>query len=147
MVDRFFPPNVSIKRTRKWATHNHWILGVFPPSDQINSGTAVDPQQDPYKLCWLVVEPYPSEKGWSSSDWIIIPTIGENKIRSNGPNHQPAYKPQLVQTNPPQMQDVKTHGSCHLHMDSQDSWMMISWMMIIPNVSMWSIIDMGISGL
>ena len=42
---------------------NHWILGVFPrSSDQINSEMAVDPQQDPYKLYWLVVEPYPSEK-------------------------------------------------------------------------------------
>ena len=30
---------------------------------------------------------YPLEKWWSSSDWIIIPTIGENKIHV--PNHQP----------------------------------------------------------
>ena len=37
-------------------------------------------------LNWLVVSTYPSEK-WSSSDWIIIPTIGENK--SHVPNHQP----------------------------------------------------------
>ena len=28
---------------------------------------------------WLVVFRHPPEKWWSSSDWIIIPTIGENK--------------------------------------------------------------------
>jgi hypothetical protein len=31
---------------------------------------------------WLT---YPPEKWWSSSDWIIIPTIGENKTCSKSP--------------------------------------------------------------
>ena len=47
------------------------------------------------KLVWcclyilLVVSTNPPEKWWSSSDWIIIPTIGKNKIHV--PNHQPVY--------------------------------------------------------
>jgi hypothetical protein len=37
------------------------------------------------KSIWLVVSTNPSDK--YESDWIIIPTIGENKIHV--PNHQP----------------------------------------------------------
>ena len=33
-------------------------------------------------------------KNMSSSDWIIIPTIGENK--SHVPNHQPEYDIHLI---------------------------------------------------
>jgi len=38
---------------------------------------------------WLVVEPYPSEKSWSSSVGMIIPNIWKNK--SHVPNHQSDY--------------------------------------------------------
>ena len=39
---------------------------------------------------WLVVEPYPSEKDWSSSILMSIPNIWKNK--SHVPNRQPAKK-------------------------------------------------------
>ena len=39
-------------------------------------------------LTWLVVSTYPSEKYMTSSDWIIIPTIGENKKIHGSSHHQ-----------------------------------------------------------
>jgi len=63
-----------------FSTHNSWIW----------KAEKVESSKRKLSTCsnffWLVVWTYPSEKWWSSSDWIIIPTGEKNKSCSKPPS-------------------------------------------------------------
>ena len=70
-----------LNQTKTWNPLLHdlaspdWLLGTC----HMGSGCRINSSTTGW---WLT---YPSEKWWSSSDWIIIPTIGEHKTCSKPP--------------------------------------------------------------